>query len=269
MDDLYIYEEIVQAKRNRSPAALAVVVATSGSSPRKAGAKMLVRGDGAITGTIGGGKTEAETIAAALQVMRTGIPRTMDFSLTEQHGHVCGGNVTVYLEPVTAAPPVLIVGAGHVGRAVARAAEQAGFFVTLIDTAIDRPGSAAGDGVRQCAPEELAEVFQHLEADRGAFIFIATSDHQEDFVAAGAALQTDGCYIGVLGSTRKRAAMEQYLKAAGFGAADLSRIISPAGIAINAETPEEIAVSVVAQMIQYRRTAHAAHRSAAAGSRPL
>jgi len=136
MDDLHIYEEIVQAKRNRSPAALAVVVATSGSSPRKAGAKMLVRGDGAITGTIGGGKTEAETIAAALQVMRTGIPRTMDFSLTEQHGHVCGGNVTVYLEPVTAAPPVLIVGAGHVGRAVARAAEQAGFFVTLIDTAI-------------------------------------------------------------------------------------------------------------------------------------
>jgi xanthine dehydrogenase accessory factor len=269
MDDLHIFEEIVEAKKNRSPAALAVVVATRGSSPRKAGAKMLVRADGTISGTIGGGATEAATIGAALQVMRSGIPRTIDFSLTEEHGHVCGGNVTVYLEPVTAAPPALIVGAGHVGRAVARAAEQAGFFVTLIDTAIDRPGAPVGDGVRRCAPDELAEVFQTLEADRGAYIFIATSDHQQDFVAAGAALKTEVCYIGVLGSTRKRAAMEQYLADAGYGAAAISRIISPAGIAIDAETPEEIAVSVVAQMIQQRRRNHGAHRSAAAGRGPL
>lgn len=250
----------MRLKKARLPGALATIVKAVGSSPRKTGAKMLVYGDGAISGTIGGGKTEAETIAAALQVMGSGAPRSLSFALTEEHGHVCGGNVTIYLEPVTVSPVVFVVGAGHVGRAVARAAGEAGFLVTLIDTAGGKADFTAADEVRRCATSaELTTLFRDARADGHAFIFISTSDHQEDFTAAAASLATTAGYIGVLGSARKRQAMELYLQGKGFGGEDIKRIISPAGLDIKAETPEEIAVSVVAQMILHRRSAHAAH----------
>lgn len=253
MDDLHLFEEIIRLKKVGHPAALATVVATNGSTPRKTGAKMLVHGDGSITGTIGGGKTEADTIEAALLAMQTGTPRTLSYSLTEQHGHVCGGDVTIYLEPLNTTPLAIIIGAGHVGRAVAHMAGQAGFITKLIETAGQKSGLGNKKGVMTCPVNELETLFAHISVNSNSFIFIATSDHKEDFIAADAALKTDGCYIGVLGSTRKRAAMEKYLKERGFSSEDINRIISPAGLEISAETPEEIAVSVVAQMIQQKR----------------
>ena len=253
MDDLHLFEEIVRLKKVGHPAALATVVATNGSTPRKTGAKMLVHGDGSITGTIGGGKTEADTIEAALRAMQSGTPRTLSYSLNEQHGHVCGGDVTIYLEPLNANPLAVIIGAGHVGRAVAHMAGQAGFLATLINTAGQKSGLAVSDDVMQCPVNELKTKFDDIGVKSNSFIFIATSEHQEDFIAAGAALNTNGCYIGVLGSTRKRAAMAEYLKEKGYSPEEINRIISPVGLEINAETPEEIAVSVVAQMIQQKR----------------
>ena len=253
MDDLHLYEEVVRLKKAGQPAALVTVVATNGSTPRKIGAKMLVYGDGTITGTIGGGKTEADTIEAALRAMQTGNPRTISYSLTEQHGHVCGGDITIYLEPLNSATLAIIIGAGHVGQAVAHMAGEAGFLVSLINIASPKSGLAVSDDVTQCPVTELEAKFNDIGVNSNSFIFIATSDHKEDFVAAGAALKTSGCYIGVLGSTRKRAAMEEYLKGRGYSSEDINRIISPAGLEINAETPEEIAVSVVAQMIQQKR----------------
>ncbi len=255
MDDLHLFEEVVRLKKAGHPAALATVVATNGSTPRKIGAKMLVHGDGTISGTIGGGKTEADTIKAAMRAMQTGNPRTISYSLTEEQGHVCGGDVTIYLEPLNATPLAVIIGAGHVGRAVAQMAGGAGFLITLINTAGQNQKSdlALSNIVMQCPVNELKNTFNDIGVNSNSFLFIATSDHKGDFVAADAALKTSGCYIGVLGSTRKRAAMEEYLKERGCSSEDLNRIISPAGLEINAETPEEIAVSVVAQMIQQKR----------------
>jgi xanthine dehydrogenase accessory factor len=250
MDELALYEEIVGLKKARRPAVLATVIETRGSAPRKAGAKMLVYGDGSISGTIGGGKIEAETIVAAGETLRRNASRTLAFSLTEAHGSVCGGEVTVYLEPLVAAPHCVIIGDGHVGQALAEAAGRAGFLVSLADEADNR-----------------AELLG--STDFHTYFFICTSDHQQDFLAVQEALATPACHIAVLGSSRKRKAMEEFLHGQGITPQTMNRVISPAGLDIGAETPEEIAVSVVAQMIQVRRANADTHRSTVACRRPL
>lgn len=269
MDDLPIYEEIIRLKKCRIPAALATVVETNGSAPRKAGAKMLVRKDGTIAGTIGGGQTEADTISAAMEVIRLGKPCTISFSLNEQNGAVCGGDMVVYLEPLVVPQHLVIVGGGHVGRAVTQAAHQAGFLVTLINTMQTKESAPMAEDVLYRPVQDLAAAFAEIGVDDGSYIFIATSDHQQDFLATAAALHTDARYISVLGSTRKRAAMENYLGAQGITGETISRVISPAGIEIGAETPAEIAVSVVAQMIRVRRSDNAEHLSHPACSRTI
>ena len=115
MTDLQIYEEIVRLTRDGEASVLATVVESAGSSPRKAGAKMLVRGDGTIVGSVGGGRVELETLAAAREVLASGAPRTLSFSLTEEQGHVCGGRLLVYVEPTALPPRLIVIGAGHVG----------------------------------------------------------------------------------------------------------------------------------------------------------
>ncbi len=265
MDDLPIYEEIIRLKKLRQPAVLATVVESKGSTPRKAGAKMLVRRDGSISGTVGGGKAEADTIAAALEVMGQGRPRTLSFSLTEAHGAVCGGSMVIFLEPLSAVPHLVVIGGGHVGRAVRQTASQAGFLVTLVDISGGKSDPVAAGATVHWPLEELPALFTAIGADDGSFMVIATSDHHQDFLAAGAALKTDARYIAVLGSRKKKAALAQYLAGADIAAAEINRIIIPAGLAIDAETPAEIAVSIVAQMIHVRRTGNAAYGSAAAG----
>lgn len=266
MDDLPIYEEIIRLKKERQPAVLATVVESRGSTPRKAGAKMLVHRDGSISGTVGGGRAEADAIAAALEVMGQGRPRTLSFSLTEAHGAVCGGSMLIYLEPLSASPHLVVIGGGHVGRAVRQAASQAGFLVTLVGVAAEKSDPVAAGATVQWPLAELPALFTAIGADDESYMVIATSDHHQDFLAAGAALQTSARYIAVLGSRKKRAALAQYLAGAGIAAAEINRIIIPAGLAIDAETPAEIAVSIVAQMIHVRRTGNAAYGSAAAGS---
>ena len=258
MDDLPLYEEIVRLKKSRTPAALATIVETRGSAPRKAGAKMLVRHDGSIAGTIGGGQVEADVITAAKEAVRHGKPRTLNFSLTEEHGAVCGGDMVIYLEPLVVPLHLIVVGSGHVGQAVSRAAHQAGFAVSLINLTEARSNMAMAEDVLHFSLMNLAKAFAEINVDDHTYIFIATSDHQQDFQAAAAALNTKACYIAVLGSRKKRAAMDRYLAGQGYPAAAIARIVSPAGLAIGAETPEEIAVSIVAQMIKMRRLDSAA-----------
>jgi xanthine dehydrogenase accessory factor len=266
MEDLPLYEEIIRLKTARIPAALATVVETKGSTPRKAGAKMLVRHDGSIVGTIGGGQTEVETIAAALEVIRLGQPRTSNFSLTEPHGSYCGGEVRIYLEPLVVPQQLVVVGGGHVGRAVGQAAELAGFKTTLIHTgALEVQAVQA----RYHSVQELPDAFADLGVDSSSYIFIATTDHPQDFQATAAALNTEARYISLLGSRRKRLALEKYLAGRDFTPEVVARVFSPAGLEIGAETPAEIAISVVAQMIKVRRSGYGEDRRNRPGGGPL
>ncbi len=252
MNDLALFEEVVQLSKNNIPFALATVVDGSGSSPRKPGAKMLVRSDRSIRGTIGGGTAEQEVIDAALDSISDGKPQTISLVLTEKYGHVCGGKVIVFIEPLGLACRLVIFGAGHVGQALCRAAKFAGFRVVLSD---ERSGYATKERLPDADDIVIGKserVLPALQVTPNDYIVIATPDHEGDFAAVRAALKTQAGFIGMIGSRRKRAVLMKTLAEEGFTGADIDRVISPVGLAIGAESPEEIAVSIVAQLIQKR-----------------
>jgi xanthine dehydrogenase accessory factor len=249
-----IFEEIVRLKKLGRSSALATIVECKGSSPQKQGAKMLVRDDGSSLGTLGGGCVEADVVQHSLMVLKDGEPRTVPFELTEKDGGlVCGGTLLVYIEPVLVDPQLVILGAGHVGRAVARLARFTGFRVTVAD---DRPEHANRDAVpdaHEIVVHEFASMFDRLPVDRNTYLLIATRGHNHDLDAVKAALRTDAGYVGLLGSKRKKGLLLNALREAGFPQADIGRVIIPVGLPIGSVTPEEIAVSIMAQIIQHRR----------------
>ncbi|WP_298266461.1 XdhC family protein [Geobacter sp.] len=253
MSDHALYRELIRLAEAGVPAALATVVETSGSSPRKAGAKMLVRHDGTTLGTVGGGRVELETVAAALAAIHEGRPRTVAFTLTEEHGHVCGGRVLVYVEPSASRPRLIIAGAGHIGKALARAASFAGYRVTVAD---DRPGYADREelpGADEVLTGEYDGLFERIAVDGTTAVVIATTGFEKDFAAVRGALRTPAPFIGLIGSARKREALLRTLADEGYPPEEIGRVTIPVGLAIGAETPEEIAVSIVAQFIERRR----------------
>lgn len=139
MTDLDIYEELIRLSRRGEPCALATVVAHSGSSPRKTGAKMLVHANGSSLGSVGGGPVENQAIETALQVISSGRAKTLSFTLTEENGFVCGGSMTIFIEPQGKLPQLVIFGAGHVGRAVTSLAHGCGFRVLWLTSALTAP----------------------------------------------------------------------------------------------------------------------------------
>ncbi len=249
-----IYEEILQLKKAGRASALATIVECRGSSPQKQGAKMLVRDDGSLLGTLGGGCLEADVVQASLMAIRDGSPRTLPFELTEKDGGlVCGGTVLVYIEPVLTDPRLVVLGAGHVGKALSALAKFSGFKVTVAD---DRPEHANRDNLpdaHEIVVNAFGTVFSVVPADRGTFIVVATRGHNHDLEAVKAALLTDAGYVGLLGSRRKKGILINALREAGFSPEDIQRIIIPVGVPIGSVTPEEIAVSIMAQIIQHRR----------------
>jgi xanthine dehydrogenase accessory factor len=216
---------------------------------------MLVRADGSVLGSVGGGLVEQETVRAALASLADGVPRTLPFVLTEAHGFACGGAMSVFVEPHGPLPQLVMFGAGHVGRAVAALAAGCGFRVTVVD---DRPGCSTPEqlpGAHRILCCSVGEAFPQLELDRQSFVVVATPGHQHDFAAVRGALATEAGYVGLLGSRRKGQTLLEQLQAEGFGDEELGRLATPVGLDIGAQTPEELAVSIVGQLIQRRRGA--------------
>ena len=253
MIELELYEEIVRLTRLGEQFALATVIAHDGSSPRKSGAKMLVRGDGSSLGTVGGGRVEKETVEAAKVALTDNSVYTLEFVLTEEYGYACGGSMSVFVEPQVRRPLLVMFGAGHVGRAVTALAHGCGFRVIAVD---ERPDCAVAellpcaDGI-VCAP--MTAAFDRLQLDSGSFAVIATPGHLHDFAAVRGCLATGAGFIGLLGSRSKREALLKILEEEGYDAAQRARVVTPVGLDIGAQTPEEIAVSIVGQLIAIRR----------------
>ena len=253
MTDLELYEEMVRLTRTGEAFVLATVIAGSGSSPRKPGAKMLVRSDGNFLGTVGGGRVEKESVEAALTALVDKTPRMLEFVLNAENGFVCGGSMSIYIEPQGHHPLLVMFGAGHVGRAVTSLAHDCGFRVVVVD---DRPECATdallpGADLIICRP--VPDAFDRLQLGPEEFVIIATPGHLSDFDAVRGCLATGAGFIGLLGSKRKRETLLKSLEEEGFGPEQRARVITPVGIEINAQTPEEIAVSIVAQLIAVRR----------------
>ncbi|MGD0585639.1 MAG: XdhC/CoxI family protein [Oryzomonas sp.] len=253
MTDLELYEEMVRLTRRGEPFALATVIAHSGSSPRKSGAKMLVRGDGTVLGSVGGGRVELESVRAALAALGDGGQRTLPFALTEEQGFACGGSMTVFIESQGRRPLLVMFGAGHVGRAVTALAHTCGFRVVVVDERPDCSAQALLPGADDivCAP--VRDAFRHLTLDRESFIVIATPGHLHDFDSVRGCLATEAGFIGLLGSRRKRETLLTLLEKEGFDEGQQRRIVTPVGLDIGAQTPEELAVSIVGQLIQLRK----------------
>lgn len=253
MTELELYEEMVRLTRAGEAFALATVTASSGSSPRKPGAKMLVRSDGSLLGSVGGGRVEKESVETALTALADETPRMLEFVLTEENGFACGGSMSVYIEPQGHRPLLVMFGAGHVGRAVTALAHGCGFRVVVVD---DRPECATGEllpGADQVICLPVQDAFANLRLAPEDFVIIATPGHHADFAAVRGCLATRAGFIGLLGSRRKRETLLQTLEEEGFDVEQRERVVTPVGLDIGAQTPEEIAVSIIGQLIARRR----------------
>jgi xanthine dehydrogenase accessory factor len=251
------YEEVLKIKREGKKATLATIVRTQGSTPREVGAKMLVHEDGSISGTIGGGRLEAAVIKEALDTMATGEPRTVHHDLTDPEasevGMICGGTLEIYLEPILSGPKVFLFGGGHVSLPVARLSKMVGFRVAVID---DRPEFANQErfpGAEEVIAEEFASALGKLAVNPSSYLVILTRGHSFDQKILEWALETKAGYIGMIGSRKKVQAIFTNLKEKGVPQEKLNAVHSPIGMDIGAQTPEEIAVSIVAEMIRERR----------------
>jgi len=256
-----IYEEIVQLRREGRRGALATIINVQGSIPSFATAKMLVRDDGTIAGTIGGGCVEAEVWQAAKQVMLEEKPRSLTFNLNNNpkydSGLVCGGTLEVYIEPVLPAAVLYIFGAGHVALNLSKVVRMAGFDVIVVD---DREAYANRERfpeAKDIYADDFNRVLNQLSPNESSYLVITTRGHRDDMRVLRWAVETPACYIGMIGSQRKVIAIYKELEREGVSREKLERVYAPMGIDIGAITPEEIAVSVAAELIAIRRNSAA------------
>ncbi len=256
-----LYAEIVRLRQQGRAAALATIIQVRGSIPAYETAKLLVRDDGTMLGTVGGGCVEADVWQAARQVMEEQKPRRLTFQLNhpveEGQGLICGGALEVFIEPILAQPVLIICGGGHVGRALSRAAVLAGFDSVILD---DRPAFASRERfpeARDVFTGEYEALWPGLPLHSNSYLAIATRGHQDDLRLLRLALASPvpARYIGMIGSRRKVIEIFRALAAEGVSDDALARVHAPIGLEIGAVTPEEIAAAIVAEMIAVRRQA--------------
>ncbi len=252
-----IYEEICRLKREGKRAALATIVNVCGSIPSVAAAKMLVREDGSIMGTVGGGRMESEVREGAMESMKDEKPKTMTFNMDQttdnETGLVCGGSVEVFIEPLIPAPVLYIFGGGHVGLSLYKVAMLAGFEVVVADDRELYANRERFPNALEIHAGEMDATLSELAPTDDSYIAIVTRGHRYDIRVLRWALNTHTYYIGMIGSGRKVLSLYQKLEAEGIARESLKRVFAPIGLEINAGTPEEIAVSIVAELIAVRR----------------
>ena len=252
-----VYEELVQLRRTGQKAALATIIEVAGSIPSFQSAKMLVREDGSMVGTIGGGCTEAEVWNAAREVMETEKPKMLSFNLGQDaaydQGLICGGQLNVYVEPVLPIPSCFIFGAGHISKSLSTIATQAGFRTVIIDNRDNYANRERFPEAVEVFAGEYEEVFPKLDVNDSSYCIIVTRGHKDDMRILRWVVTQPVRYLGMIGSQRKTIEVVKHLRREGVPLEKFAKLHAPMGFDIGAVTPEEIAVSVVAEMIQRRR----------------
>ena len=252
-----IYEQIVQLRREGRRGAVATITNVRGSIPSFQTAKMLVRDDGSIAGTIGGGCVEAEVWQAAREVMEQEKPRTLSFNLNNNPkydtGLVCGGTLEIFIEPVL--PPALlyIFGAGHVAYNLYKVAAIAGFDVIVVDDRESYANRERFPDAREIIADDFDRLTQNLHIPESAYVVIVTRGHRDDMRILRWAVNLSTRYLGMIGSRRKTISIYKELEQQGIPAEKFANVHAPVGLEIGAVTPEEIAVAIVAEMIAVRR----------------
>jgi len=252
-----LYEEIVRLRKDGRRGAVATIVNVRGSIPSFKTAKMLVRDDGSIVGTIGGGCVEAEVWQAAREVMESEKPRTLTFDLNQDPkydtGLVCGGTLEIFVEPILPPADLYIFGAGHVATSLYQIARIAGFDVTIIDDRETYANRERFPEAHQVIAEDFDQAASQLAPNESSYVVIVTRGHRDDMRMLRWAVQTPAAYIGMIGSKRKTITIFKELQQEGLSAHLFDRVHAPVGLDIGAITPEEIAVSITAELIAKRR----------------
>jgi xanthine dehydrogenase accessory factor len=252
-----VFDELVRLRGLGQKCALATIVAVKGSIPSFQTAKLLVREDGSLAGTIGGGCVEAEVWNAAREVIQTEKPRTMSFNLGQDaaydNGLICGGQLEVFVECITPQPAAMIFGGGHISKSLAKVLDLAGFRVSVIDNREAYANRERFPEAAEVHAEEYEELFPVLSVNESTYIVIVTRGHRDDMRVLRWGIDTPARYISMIGSKRKTIAVIKELEKEGIPRSAFERVYAPMGLEIGAVSPEEIAISVGAEMIAMRR----------------
>jgi xanthine dehydrogenase accessory factor len=247
------YREIAALEERGEVAVLCVIVSATGSTPRGAGSKMVVYADGRTSGSIGGGEMESYIISEALKVIKESKPRMVKYPKPgSSQGEVSGRQLEVYLEPIYPQATILVVGLGHVGNAVAPLAKFLGFRVVVSD---DREGFASPERVPDADIHHtgvLSKLLEEFEVHSHTYVVMTTRNVDVDLKVLPALLETPAAYIGVIGSKKRWETTSKHLLEAGIAEEKINRVVSPMGLSINAETPEEVALSIMAEIVMLR-----------------
>ncbi len=278
-----LFEEVVRLRREGIPAALATIVATRGSTPGRETMRLLVLEDGTFLGTVGGGCLEAEVYETAREVLRDEQPRSLQFRLTEHDspdsGLLCGGEVTVFVEPITT-PTLWIFGGGHVSKALCTVATLAGFRVTVADDREDYASAERFPDAASTVAGGYGDTVASMPLRANSYVVVVTRGHKEDGVVLEALARRWQAgerprFLGMIGSKTKRAVLFRKLREDATAGEDFLEFVrSPVGLCIGARSHEEIAVAVVGELVSVRRTGEDAaaawknrKRSGSAGDR--
>jgi xanthine dehydrogenase accessory factor len=253
-----IYRALAELESAHRPAALCTVVKTSGSTPRHSTSKMLVYPDGHILGTVGGGELENRVLREALASLQDGKPRNLAYTMADPargDPGLCGGQVEVFVEPILPSPVLVVVGGGHVGKAVAHLAKWLGFHVAVSDDRQEFCTPEANPDADDFYPVPLAELPLQMSITPQTVLVLTTRGSNVDVAGLPALLDTQAGYIGVIGSRKRWNTTVRGLNQQGISDDLLARVHSPIGLGLGAETPEEIAVSILAEILMLRSSA--------------
>lgn len=253
-----IYQEILRLRSEGGAAALATVVKAVGSTPGKALFKMLVYENGKILGTVGGGTFESKVISEALEAIKTHEPRLFDFKFSSCEGGltddqpICGGEMRVFIEPISVKPHLFIMGAGHIGQELTKIGKMLGFRVTVVDDREEYVSRERFPDADELLQSSFSKVANQISVDQFSYIIVVTRGHQHDKEALKAVIKSKATYIGMIGSKKKVKEVFERLIDEGIEKKLLEKVHAPIGLDIGSQTPAEIAVSIVAEIVAHK-----------------
>jgi xanthine dehydrogenase accessory factor len=250
-----LFAAIQEALAHGEPVALCTVVKAEGGAPREPGAKMLVCADGTTLGTVGGGAMEADVARQALEALRQNASCLADYTLRDEGADpgICGGQASIFIDVLTPAPTLLIVGAGHIGQMLAQMGRLQGYRIAVCDDRAEYANPETLPAADRILAGPLPEVLTDIAITPHTYVVIVTRGHKDDEAALGYLLDKGAGYLGMIGSTRKVRTVFEHLRAAGATEEQLARVRAPIGLRIGAQTPAEIALCILAEILQVRR----------------
>jgi xanthine dehydrogenase accessory factor len=253
-----IYRALADLEESGNAGAICTIIHTRGSTPRRQGSKMIVYADGSLLGTVGGGEVENRVVKEAQEAMKDGKNRVLDYKMVspkEGDPGICGGQLEVLVEPIIPRPLLVVIGAGHVGRAVTHIASWLGFRVAVSDDRTEWCNAEMHPEADVLLPYPMEELPDHIEITPHTYLVLTTRGVDVDVKGMPRLIESPAAYIGVIGSKRRWITTKKRLIAeVGLSEETLARVHSPLGLELNAETPEEIAVSIMAEILMVRNS---------------